>query len=86
MLGATEGALAGWKRTIVGQSLVLTIQLAHSAHDLKNRNLKTVSVTMNKRQLRSLARDLTRAAEQQGLELFAERPWWVFWHRDRAKR
>lgn len=76
----TSGALAGWKRDRTAHGIVLTLQVAGSAEDYQRRAFARVRIAINDRQLRSLVRDLTRAAQEQGIELFARRPWWRFWH------
>ena len=80
-----SGALAGWKRDRAKHGIVLTLQVAASKEDFDRRAFAGITIAVNDRQLRSLARDLTRAAEEQGLELFASRRWWRFW-RPRADR
>lgn len=79
MSTVTSGALAGWKRDRAEHGVVLTLQLVGSADDFRQRKFERVQVAVNVRQLRSLARDLTRAAEEQGIDLFATRRWWQFW-------
>ena len=80
MAGRTfNGALAGWKRTESANGIVLTLQVAESNEAYQDRSFHRLNVALNKRQLRSLARDLGRAAEDQGLQLYAKRRWWQFW-------
>jgi len=66
----------GWKREQTEHGSVLTFQLAETAIDARTGHLLQSSVVMNDRQLRSLARDLARAADERGLELFARPTWW----------
>lgn len=74
--GAKPTILIGWKREQSEHGCVLTFQLAESAADVRGGRLLDSSVVMNDRQLRSLARDLARAADDRGLQLFARPPWW----------
>ncbi len=75
-------ALAGWKRDDTQHGIVLTVQLAETARDFDRGQFEEVAIVLNRRQLRSLARDLTRAASARGMETFAARgPWWRFWRR-----
>lgn len=71
------GALAGWKRTRTTSGIVLSFQVAASVEDLHQRRLSRVDLALNDRQLRSLARDLIRAAEQRDLDIFARPRWWT---------
>ena len=73
---ATTGALSGWKRTSSEGGIVLTLQIAGSAEAFAKRDLEVARVALNDRQLRSLARDLTRAATERGFDLFSRPPWW----------
>lgn len=68
--------LFGWKRDETRHGIVLTVQLATSRSDFTERAFEKVSIVMNDRQLRSLARDLARAAHERGLDVFARRWWW----------
>lgn len=71
--------LSGWKRTRTAHGIVLTLQLIDSPADFAAQRFEKVNVAMNDRQLRSFARDITRAAQDRGLDLFAKKPWWRFW-------
>lgn len=79
MAVVANGALVGWKRTPGEHGIVLTLQLVGSAEDFHRQAFEVVQFAVNDRQLRSLARDLTRAAKDQGIELFAPRRWWQVW-------
>lgn len=68
--------LIGWRRKQSEHGCVLTLQLAGSAADVRSGALQEPSVVMNDRQLRSLARDLSRAADEKGIDLFARPTWW----------
>lgn len=70
------GALAGWRRTRTDHGIILSLQIAASADDVRSQRLGRVDVALNERQLRSLARDLVRAAEQRDIQVFARKPWW----------
>ena len=72
-------ALVGWKRTSTRNGIVLTLQLTETRANFASCEFEKVSVALNERQLRSLARDLTRAAEERGITLFARKPWWRLW-------
>jgi hypothetical protein len=76
---SSQGALVGWKRQPTEHGCVLTIQLAASSRDFNDRNFDVVHLSMNERQLRSLARDLARAADDRGLLLWARPRRWKFW-------
>jgi hypothetical protein len=73
------GALAGWRRQSTEHGCVLELQLASNVADFAERNLSRVAIALNERQLRSLARDLSRAAEERGIELWPERRRWRLW-------
>jgi hypothetical protein len=71
-----RGALAGWKREDSDQSCLLTLQVARSSEAFRQRDFEIVELAMNDRQLRSLARDLSRAAGERGLALWGKPPLW----------
>lgn len=73
------GALAGWRRTDGLNGIVLTMQIVDSIEAYQDHRVAKVQVALNDRQLRSLARDLMRAASERGIELQARRPWWRIW-------
>jgi|GEM_PF-2365724 hypothetical protein len=74
-----RGALAGWRRKITENGCILKMQIAQSAEAFKNRAFDSVEIALNDRQLRSLARDLQRVADERGVELWAKRPLWKQW-------
>ena len=67
---ALIGAVAGWRRRSTDNGIVLTVQTATSPDQFDRREFDEVSLVLNERQLRSLARDLGRAATERGLELW----------------
>jgi len=69
-----SGALIGWARQSSRHGIIITLQVVHNASDYKDHRFHTVSVALNERQLRSLARDLARAARSRGLSLRARAP------------
>lgn len=69
MLSLVVGALAGWKWTRADNGVVLSVQLAPSTESFETCTFATVSMALNDRQLRSLARDIKRMAAERGLEL-----------------
>jgi len=77
-----SGALVGWARQSSRHGIVMTLQVVHSAADYRDHRYHKVSVALNDRQLRSLARDLARAARARGLSLRSKPPWrtrvWLF--------
>jgi len=77
-MGASTGpkVLVGWKRTETEHGCVLTLQLARTGSDFAEQKHLRTTFVMNERQLRSFARDLTRAANERGIELFSRPPWW----------
>ena len=75
----TTGALAGWRRRGTDHGCVLELQLASKVADFTERRLSRVAVALNDRQLRSLARDLSRAAEERGIELWPRERRWKLW-------
>lgn len=79
MSDLSVGALIGWKRAWSQNGIVLTFQVAESTKAFQERDLRKVALAMNDRQLRSLARDLTRAAEERGIEIWPKKrklfPW-----------
>lgn len=70
------GAPAGWRRTATDSGMMISIQVARSAAEFRDGTFTRVDLALNDRQLRSLARDLSRAAAQRGLQLRAPRKWW----------
>jgi len=70
------GALVGWKRTPSKYGIVLTLQVVDGVEQYKRAEYDKVEVALNDRQLRSLARDLSRAAGERGIPLDSKRPWW----------
>lgn len=72
-----SGALAGWRRSRSSNGIIITLQVAESAEDVNRHTMSRVDLALNDRQLRSLARDLVRAAEQRNLDIFADRHWWT---------
>jgi hypothetical protein len=67
------GVLIGWKRQPTLHGIVLTMQVAESAEQFTERSWSQINIALNERQLRSLARDLERAATERGIELHAKR-------------
>lgn len=68
----SSGALAGWKRDMREDGLVLTLQVAQSVEEFRDRQFDIVLLSMNDRQLRSLTRDLTRASQERRIPLHAD--------------
>jgi hypothetical protein len=81
MADAPPRAVVGWKREERRHGIVLTLQLVGDRDSYHDRRLDRVPLVLNDRQLRSLARDLARASEERGMELFARKRWWRFWLR-----
>lgn len=71
-----KGALAGWKHNSAEHGIFISLQIAGSVEDHKQRNYARVDIGLNDRQLRSLARDLERIASQRGLDLHARPSLW----------
>lgn len=63
-------SLIGWRRREGTHGIVLTMQLARSVEQARSNNMEQLTVALNDRQLRSLTRDLIRAADQRGIDLF----------------
>ena len=74
-----KGALAGWKWQAGDHGVVVRLQLVSSPAAYDRHEFDIVQVSLNDRQLRSFARDIQRAAEARGLELWAKRPLWRRW-------
>jgi len=74
----TNGALAGWKRDKTDHGMILTLQVARSSDDYQQRRFDVARMALNDRQLRSLARDLARAARERGIDLDARRKGGLF--------
>lgn len=74
----TAGArsLIGWKRQRTLNGIVLTMQLVRTVEDVRTGQIAEMNIALNDRQLRSLARDLTRAAGERGIELFYRPQGW----------
>jgi hypothetical protein len=70
------GALAGWSWAESPGGITLKLQLAASVEDFRNREFRHAIVSLNDRQLRSLTRDLTRAATKRRLQLYPQPSWW----------
>ncbi len=84
------GALIGWKRRGSDHGIVLSLQIATSFARAESKDFDHISLALNDRQLRSLARDLQRAAAQRNMRLFAKPAWhryvcglWKNWFRSR---
>lgn len=76
MSDKARGALAGWKWNTSEHGIVLTVQLVSSPAAYDRCEFDVVQMSMNDRQLRSLGRDIQRAAEDRGLDLWAKRRTW----------
>jgi hypothetical protein len=72
----TPAIVAGWRREQSANGIVLTVQLAFTRQQADERRWEKLPLVLNDRQLRSLTRDLTRAAQERGIRLFAPAPWW----------
>lgn len=66
------GALAGWQRTMTNYGCVLTLQVGETQEQFETHEYQRVIVALNDRQLRSMARDLQRAAEVRGIKLWGK--------------
>lgn len=64
-----SGALIGWKRRNARHGVVLTLQVVENAPQFRDHQYHRVVMALNDRQLRSMARDLARAAEARGIDL-----------------
>lgn len=69
-----RGALAGWRREPSESGVVLRIKLVNSLEAYHSQKFERVDISLNDRQLRSFARDLSRALSERGLELEAAPP------------
>ena len=69
------GALIGWERKGSRHGIILTMQIVENAAQYQDHRYHRVAVALNDRQLRSMARDLARAARSRGLDLRAKPPW-----------
>ncbi len=67
-----RGALAGWRRASTDHGCLLKLQVAPTVADFSAKQFDTVEIALNDRQLRSLARDLARAASGRGVELHSK--------------
>lgn len=72
-------ALVGWKRSKGQSGIVLTMEVVESAEQFGRKELLLIPVALNERMLRSLARDLARAAQERGIPLYPRRSWWKLW-------
>jgi hypothetical protein len=68
------GALIGWARRNSRHGIVLTLQVVENAAQFQDHRYHQVIMALNDRQLRSMARDLARAARSRGLDLRARPP------------
>jgi hypothetical protein len=69
-----SGALIGWERRRSRHGVVMTLQIVENAVQYQDHRYHHVTMALNDRQLRSLARDLARAARSRGLDLRARPP------------
>jgi hypothetical protein len=76
MTAVATGALVGWERNPAAYGIILRMQILTTRDDEGFSNFVEVQVALNDRQLRSLARDLRRAADERGLQLRPARRWW----------
>ncbi|WP_156141152.1 hypothetical protein [Sphingomonas sp. 37zxx] len=72
-------SVAGWRRFEGASGIVLRLQLFEGHEAFEQRRLDRVDLSLDDRQLRSLARDLVRAVEQRGMALHDKRAWWQLW-------
>jgi len=68
------GALIGWERRGARHGVILTLQIVENAAQYQDHRYHRVTMALNDRQLRSMARDLARAARSRGLDLRAKAP------------
>ena len=68
---SSGGALIGWRRVESEHGIVLRLQVARTADDVWTNRWETLDLALNDRQLRSLTRDLMRAATARKLDLFS---------------
>jgi hypothetical protein len=64
------GALVGWKREPSQNGMIISLQVLDPQTKVEDKQFQRVSLALNDRQLRSLARDLQRAADERGLTLW----------------
>lgn len=64
------GALVGWKREPSQHGMIISLQVLNPDTGVEEKKFQRVSLALNDRQLRSLARDLQRAADERGLSLW----------------
>lgn len=69
------GALLGWKRQPSENGIVITLQVL-TVDSAEDRQHVDVSLALNERQIRSLARDMQRAANARGIRLWSRPKWW----------
>jgi hypothetical protein len=70
------GGLVGWHRIDTQNGCILVLQLAQRREEFYNGNAQQISFALNDRQLRSLTRDLHRAADKRNLKLWAKPSIW----------
>jgi hypothetical protein len=66
-----NGFLIGWDRHQSASGIVLSLQIAENQQEFVDKNWSRMNLALNDRQLRSLARDLERAAKARGIKLHA---------------
>ncbi len=69
-----SGALIGWERLSTRNGVVMNLQLVETSAQYQDKAYHRVAMALNDRQLRSLARDLIRAAKRRGIDLRARPP------------
>lgn len=79
MMTDAPAILIGWKRDRTRHGFVVTLQLARSAGHAHRQDYDRVSMVLNERQLRSLTRDLVRASDDRGLDVFHRPHGWRRW-------
>lgn len=72
----TVGALKGWERTPSEHGTIITLWILTPEAAQSDNEADKVSMALNDRQIRSLARDLARAASDRSITLQADTRWW----------
>jgi uncharacterized Ntn-hydrolase superfamily protein len=69
------GALVGWKRQGSENGTVITLKV-QTVGMTSDRQYVDVAIALNDRQIRSLTRDMQRAAAGRGITLWSQPKWW----------
>jgi hypothetical protein len=68
--GLIMGALAGWRRQMTPTGCVFKLEITEHADPGEEDDFRHVDIILDDKQIGSLARDLLRAADRRGIDLW----------------